>query len=71
MSTHLLAIAEELADRIGIVDHGRMLAMGTLEQLRGRVQHHGPLEDLFLKLTGDQRPGTDGVIGSELAGTQS
>ena len=35
MSTHLLAIAEELADRIGIVDHGRMLAIGTLEQLRG------------------------------------
>lgn len=57
MSTHLLAIAEELADRIGIVDQGRMLATGSLEQLRARVQHHGPLEDLFLKLTGDQRTG--------------
>ena len=67
MSTHLLAIAEELADRIGIVDHGRMLAMGTLEQLRGQVQHRGPLEDLFLKLTGDHRPRTNGVIASELA----
>jgi ABC-2 type transport system ATP-binding protein len=55
MSTHLLAIAEELADRIGIVDHGRMLAVGTLEERRRQVQHHGPLEDLFLKLTGDQR----------------
>ena len=32
MSTHLLAIAEELADRIGIVDHGRMLALGTLDR---------------------------------------
>ena len=52
MSTHLLAIAEELADRIGIVDHGRMLAVGTLDQLREQVQHDGPLEDLFLKLTG-------------------
>ena len=70
MSTHLLAIAEELADRIGIVDHGRMLAMGTLDQLRGQVQHHGPLEELFLKLTGDQRPRSDAVIKSELAGTQ-
>jgi ABC-2 type transport system ATP-binding protein len=60
MSTHLLAIAEELADRIGIVDRGRMLASGTLDQLRAQVKHHGPLEDLFLKLTGDRRPSMNG-----------
>ena len=51
MSTHLLAIAEELANRIGIVDRGRMLAVGTLEELRVQLQHRGPLEELFLKLT--------------------
>src|SRR6202044_1385814 len=56
MSTHLLSIAEELADTIGIIDHGRMLANGTLAELRDRVQMHGPLEDLFLKLTGGDRP---------------
>ena len=56
MSTHLLSIAEELADTIGIVDHGRMLMHGTLADLRERVQSHGPLEDLFLKLTGGVRP---------------
>ncbi len=57
MSIHLLAIAEQLADTIGIVDHGRMLAVGTLSELRERVQHDGSLEDLFLKLTGnDERP---------------
>jgi ABC-2 type transport system ATP-binding protein len=60
MSTHLLSIAEELADTIGIVDHGKMLADGPLEELRERVQMHGPLEDLFLKLTGGDRP----LIGS-------
>jgi ABC-2 type transport system ATP-binding protein len=59
MSTHLLSIAEELADTIGIVDHGRMLANGTLAELRERVQMHGPLEDLFLKLTGGDRPLVD------------
>jgi ABC-2 type transport system ATP-binding protein len=51
MSTHLLSIAEELADTIGIVDHGRLLAHGSLAELRERVQSRGPLEDLFLKLT--------------------
>ena len=56
MSTHLLSIAEELADTIGIVDHGRMLARGTLAELRDQVQVHGPLEDLFLKVTGGDRP---------------
>ena len=60
MSIHLLAIAEELADRIGIVDHGRMLTVGTLAELRERAQLDGSLEDLFLKLTGNDlnaRPG--------------
>jgi ABC-2 type transport system ATP-binding protein len=56
MSTHLLSIAEELADTIGIIDHGRMLAQGTLAELRDQVKHHGPLEDLFLTLTGGWRP---------------
>jgi len=57
MSTHLLAIAEELADTIGIVDRGRMLATGTLGQLRDRLQHQGPLEEIFLRLTGtDESP---------------
>ena len=62
MSTHLLSIAEELADTIGIVDRGRMLANGTLAELRDRVQMHGPLEDLFLKLTGGDRPLVDGAL---------
>ncbi|RUL87205.1 ABC transporter ATP-binding protein [Tautonia sociabilis] len=56
MSTHLLAIAEELADTIGIIDHGRMLLTGSLAEIRQRAQMHGPLEDLFLKLTGGDRP---------------
>jgi ABC-2 type transport system ATP-binding protein len=71
MSTHLLAIAEELADRIGIVDHGRMLAVGTLSDLREQVQHDGPLEELFLRLTGEARPGAGGDVLPELAGSNS
>jgi ABC-2 type transport system ATP-binding protein len=60
MSTHLLSIAEELADTIGIIDHGRMLAQGTLAELRERVMLHGPLEELFLTLTGGGRPAANG-----------
>jgi ABC-2 type transport system ATP-binding protein len=71
MSTHLLAIAEELADRIGIVDRGRMLAVGTLEALRGHLQHRGPLEELFLKLTGEPRLSGNGALArTELDGWQ-
>jgi len=62
MSTHLLSIAEELTDTIGIVDGGRMLARGTLAELRERLHSHGPLEDLFLKLTGGDRPYTNGRV---------
>jgi ABC-2 type transport system ATP-binding protein len=60
MSTHLLSIAEELADTIGIIDHGRMLAEGTLAELRDRVKLDGPLEDLFLTVTGGGRPPANG-----------
>jgi ABC-2 type transport system ATP-binding protein len=56
MSTHLLAIAEELADTIGIIDRGKMLMTGSLAEIRERAQMHGPLEDLFLKLTSGDRP---------------
>ncbi len=51
MSTHLLAIAEELSDTIASINHGRMLALGTLDELRHKAQRRGPLEELFLALT--------------------
>ena len=42
--------------RGAIVDRGRMLARGTLDEIRGEAQLSGPLEELFLKLTGGDRP---------------
>ncbi len=56
MSTHLLSIAEELADTIGIINQGRMLLKGSLAEVREGSQMEGPLEDLFLRLTGGDRP---------------
>jgi ABC-2 type transport system ATP-binding protein len=51
LSTHTLDIAEELADRIGIIDRGQMLGCGTMEDLRRQAAMDGSLEDLFLKIT--------------------
>jgi len=49
MSTHLLNVAEELADRIGIIDGGKLIALGTLEELRMGKKAEA-LEEIFLKL---------------------
>jgi ABC-2 type transport system ATP-binding protein len=53
LSTHSLDVAEQLADRIGIVEHGRLISCGTLETLRQQAAMDGTLEELFLKLTED------------------
>jgi ABC-2 type transport system ATP-binding protein len=52
MSTHLLSIAEEIADRVGIVDEGRLRFLGTLDELRERLAtHETSLEHLYLSFT--------------------
>ena len=52
MSTHTLAIAEEIADRIGILNGGRLHFLGTLSELRQELASpHASLEPLFLELT--------------------
>jgi len=49
LTTHILEVAERLAHRIGIIRQGRLIAEGTLAQLRERTQG-GSLEDMFLHL---------------------
>jgi len=51
LSTHTLSVAEELAHRIGIVNQGRLIFVGSLAELRERMHRDGDLEDLFLELT--------------------
>jgi ABC-2 type transport system ATP-binding protein len=51
LSTHTLDIAQELADRIGIIDHGRLCGCGTMADLRKQAARDGSLEDLFLAIT--------------------
>lgn len=54
LSTHILEIAERMCDRIGIINKGRLIAMGTMDELRTLNSTEGgaSLEDIFLSLTG-------------------
>jgi len=52
LTTHILEVAERIADRIGIIDKGRLIAEGSLLELRERAgERDATLEDLFLELT--------------------
>jgi ABC-2 type transport system ATP-binding protein len=53
LSTHVLEIAEQLCHRVGIINHGEVIATGTLDELRRQAQREAySLEDIFLQLTG-------------------
>jgi ABC-2 type transport system ATP-binding protein len=53
LTTHILDVAERMAERIGIIQHGKLLAEGTLADLRGRAGGgQTSLEDVYLQLVG-------------------
>jgi len=55
LSTHTLPLAEELANRIGLIRNGQLIFLGTLSEMRTQTQKDGSLEQLFLKLTDEQQ----------------
>ena len=59
LSTHQLSVAEEIADRIGIIHQGRLIAVGTRDELRRQSGSTGALEQTFLALT-NQEANLDG-----------
>jgi len=62
MSTHTLAVAEEIADRVGIIHEGELIACGSLAELRRSSGIDGRLEEVFLKLTEEGEEGDKKVI---------
>jgi ABC-2 type transport system ATP-binding protein len=54
LSTHQLSVAEEMADRIGIIHQGKLIAVGTRDELRRQSGATGALEQTFLALTAQE-----------------
>lgn len=51
LTTHILALAEDIGDRIGIINKGRVIALGSLDDIRTESRTTGSLENAFLSLT--------------------
>lgn len=50
-STHVMEVAEKVCDRIAIINNGKIIALGTLDEIHGQSKLEGSLEELFLELT--------------------
>ncbi len=50
-STHILEVAEKLCDRVGIINKGKLVFVGTLEEMKEKFKEQGSLEELFLEIT--------------------
>lgn len=50
-STHILEIAEKLCDKIGIINKGKIIFVGTLEEMKEELKENISLEELFMEIT--------------------
>ena len=57
LTSHVLEVVERLVTHVGIIHRGRLIAQGTLEEVRAA----GSLEETFIRMVGDERPGPAGL----------
>ena len=50
-STHVLDVAEKICDRVGVINHGKLLFVGTLQEMKETFSEDTSLEQLFLEIT--------------------
>lgn len=55
LTTHTLSVAEDLCDRIGIINHGKIVTLGTMQQLKVTQAEGSDLEAIFLKITEEEQ----------------
>jgi ABC-2 type transport system ATP-binding protein len=53
-STHILDVAERLCDRVGIINKGKLIFVGTFEEMKEKFKEQTSLEELFLEITEDE-----------------
>ncbi|WFA09937.1 ABC transporter ATP-binding protein [Tissierella sp. Yu-01] len=53
-STHVMEVAEKLCDRIAIINKGKIIALGTMDELRAHAKERESLENIFLELTDNE-----------------
>ena len=50
-STHILEVAEKLCDRVGIINKGKLIFVGTYEEMKKEFQKNASLEEIFMEIT--------------------
>lgn len=54
-STHVLEVAEKLCDRIGIIHNGKLIAVGTVDEIKNKFSKDESLENIFLEITENEK----------------
>ena len=62
MTTHILEVAERMAERIGVINHGKLVAEGTLTELRRKLGAESTLEEIFLDLVAQKEMDADSAV---------
>ena len=59
LTSHILEIVERLSTHIGVIADGKIVAQGSIEEIRSGVHGHGTLEEMFIELVGGERAAAD------------
>jgi ABC-2 type transport system ATP-binding protein len=59
LTSHILEIVERLSTHIGVIANGKLVAQGSIEEVRSGAHGHGTLEELFIQLVGGERAVVD------------
>jgi len=59
LTSHILEIVERLSTHLGVIADGKLVAQGSIDEIRAGVHGHGTLEEMFIELVGGERAAVD------------